>query len=534
MSAVRERIPRARLALLAIVAAGLAAAVPAQAAGRSGASTALLELAATHPDRSVDAIVRLSDGSSPAAGRALIRSHGGRVTGDLHIIDGLAARLTARDAARLARDRTIEGVSVNAPVAPQSVATNNIRTAYPFASSAPSVWNGTGGTPSATGRGVGVAVIDTGIDGSLPDFRTSVADSTSRVVGSAVVNPNATTAGDRYGHGTHVAGILAGNGGNRTSNDWLDGQYVGIAPEANLISVKVSNGEGEATVLDVIYGLQFVVDHRAEYNIRVVNLSLESTEPQSAGTDPLDAAAEAAWFDGIVVVAAVGNRGTANDAVSRAPGNDPYVISVGALDDMTTRGRDDDVVASWSSRGTTQDGHAKPEIYASGAHITSTLAPGSSFASLCPECVISGAYFRAGGTSMSAPVVSGVAALVLERRPDMTPDQVKSLIMRSARALPSGLPAVDAGAAVRNSTATTLPSANAGLTPNELIDTATGGIDYSRSSWSRSSWSTSSGGLSAGWARSSWSCNCSLTETGQIDPTRSSWSRSSWSTSWSK
>jgi serine protease AprX len=526
--AVRVRFLRPLLTLVALVGAGLGLTAPAQAAG----SPALQQLAAAHPGRIVDAIVRLDAARSTADGRALVRRHGGRLTGDLHIIHGLAARMTAREAARLARARGVTSVSLDAAVAPQALNTKDIRTAYPFAATAPSVWNGSGVVP-ATGRGVGVAVVDTGIDGALPDFQVSETNRASRVIGSAVVNPNATSAGDRFGHGTHVAGILAGNGNNRAYGDPLDGQYVGVAPEADLISVKVSSGDGDATVLDVIYGLQFVVDHKTEYNIRVVNLSLESTDTQSAATDPLDAAAESAWFAGIVVVAAAGNRGDAAEAVSHAPGNDPYVISVGALDDMGTRGRDDDVAASWSSRGTTQDGFAKPDIYAPGSHIVSTLAPASSFVGLCPTCVVSGDYFRAGGTSMAAPVVAGVAALMLERRPSLTPDQVKGLIAAYARQQ-SGIPVVDAVSAVRNLSTTPLPSANAGLLPNELIDPATGGIDYTKSSWSWSSWSSSPETLSANWARSSWSCNCSMTSAGEVDPTRSSWSRSSWSTSWTK
>jgi serine protease AprX len=135
---------------------------------------------------------------------------------------------------------------------------------------------------------------------------------------------------------------------------------------------------------------------------------------------------------------------------------------------------------------------------------------------------------------MSAPVVSGVAALILERHPWLTPNQVKSLIVRTARGLTNGNGAVDADAAVRNSSSSYLPSANQRLTPNVLIDPATNGIDYQRSSWSRSSWSSSPSGLGAAWARSSWSCACSTTASGDIDPTRSSWSRSSWSTSWTK
>ena len=526
--AVRVGSVRPLLTLVGLLAAGLGMPAPTHAAG----SPALRQLAAAHPGRTVDAIVRLDAAHSTADGRALVRRHGGRLTGDLHIIHGLAASMTARDAARLARDGGVTSVSLDAAVAPQAISTKDIRTAYPFAAAAPSVWNGSG-VVTATGRGVGVAVVDTGVDGALPDFRVSETDQTSRVIGSAVVNPNATSAGDRYGHGTHVAGILAGNGNHRAYGDPLDGQYVGVAPEANLISVKVSSGDGEATVLDVIYGLQFVVDHKSDYNIRVVNLSLESTDTQSAATDPLDAAAESAWFAGLVVVAAAGNRGSAGDAVSHAPGNDPYVISVGALDDMGTRGRDDDVAASWSSAGTTQDGFAKPDIYASGSHIVSTLAPDSSFASLCPTCIVSGGYFRAGGTSMAAPVVAGVAALMIERRPSLTPNQVKGLIAAYARQQ-SGIPVVDAVNVVRNLSTSPLPSANDGLVPNQLIDPATGGIDYTKSSWSWSSWSSSPESLSANWAKSSWSCNCSMTATGEIDPTRSSWSRSSWSTSWTK
>src|SRR5207244_3812652 len=119
--------------------------------------------------------------------------------------------------------------------------------------------------------------------------------------------------------------------------------------------VKVSDDAGNATVLDVIYGLQFAVDHKDDYGIRVINLSLQSTEAESYRTDPLDAAVEAAWFDGITVVAAAGNRGIADDAVDYAPGNDPYVITVGAIDDQATLTSDDDLQASWSSRGVTQD-----------------------------------------------------------------------------------------------------------------------------------------------------------------------------------
>jgi serine protease AprX len=525
---------RARVALalgLAVVAAA-GSASPAAATAHRSATGRVGQIAAAHPQRAVEVIVRLAAGRTAAEGRAAVRRHGGRVTGELHIFNGLVARLRARDAAGLRRDPAVAAVSLNASVT-QSITTKDLTTAYPFAANALNAWNNNSGGGSATGLGVGVAVIDTGIDGSLPDFRAA-SGATSRVVGSAVVNPLATTVADTYGHGTHVAGIIAGNGNRRPSGDPLRGQYIGIAPNANLVSVKVADDDGTATVLDVIYGLQFVVDHKADYNIKVANLSLESTDVQSAAGDPLDAAAEAAWFAGITVVAAAGNHGSDADAVSHAPGNDPYVITVGGVDDMGTRYRDDDSVASWSSRGVTQDGYAKPDVYAPGAHIVSNLAPNSAFASLCPDCIVSGEYIRAGGTSMSAPVVSGVAALVLERNPNLTPNQVKSLIVRTARALPGNVAEADADVAVRYATAANQPSANQGLTPNSLIDASTGDIDYTKSSWSRSSWGGAPSALTADWARSSWSCDCSTTSSGDIDPTRSSWSRSSWSTSWTK
>jgi serine protease AprX len=354
-------------------------------------------------------------------------------------------------------------------------------------------------------------------------------------------NPAATTATDRYGHGTHVAGIIAGNGNNRDATDPLLGKYIGVAPDANLISIKAGDENGDATILDVINGLEFVVAHKSDLNIRVVNLSLESDQAQSYTTDPLDAAVEQAWLNGVVVVAAAGNRGTATDAVQYAPGNDPYVISVGAADDKGTTSGSDDVPASWSSRGTTQDGFAKPEVAAPGAHVISTLAPNSQFQTMAPGSIVDGQYIKAGGTSMAAPMVAGAAALVLQQRPDLTPDQVKGVLLKFPRIVGSGtssMKEVDTKAVyaeLAKNLAGSTYTANVGLTPNALIDPATGSVDYTRSSWSRSTWSTAPADLTAGWARSSWSCTtCGIDPTtGTIDTTRSTWSRSTWSTEWS-
>ena len=496
----------------------------------SAVSPALAKLAADHPAKQVQAIVQLDRGTSPQTGRKLVSELAGRTTGELPIINGLVAAMSASAAEKLAGKPGIRAVSLNAAVKKTGIVsgidTSLLQTSYPDSVQAPRAWAG------ATGKGVGVAVVDTGIAGTLPDFRVSQSNTASRVVATVATNPYATSDNDSYGHGTHVAGIIAGNGANRPSSDPLDGKYVGVAPDANLISIKASDEQGNATVLDVIYGLQFAVDNKSTYNIRVVNLSLESTDAQSYKTDPLDAAAEAAWFNGIVVVAAAGNRGTAGDAVNYAPGNDPYVISVGGVDDQGTKNTLDDSIADWSSRGTTQDGYAKPDVLAPGAHIVSDLAPNSAFASLCPSCIVSGQYIRAGGTSMAAPMVAGAVADMLQAHPGYTPDQVKGAILASGRkVVGTSTTEISATGLVYGGLSSTNP--NQGLTPNSLIDSSTGQINYTRSSWSRSSWSRSSWSRSS-WSRSSWSCNCSKTSSGTIDPTRSSWSRSSWSTSWTK
>jgi serine protease AprX len=505
-----------RLGLIAGLAMLIAAMAVLAGASRAAAAPRTPGARATH-------IVQFRAGVSPAAEARIVRHSGGRPAGRVPLIHALGARLTRQAAARLARDPRVRAVSRNASAVPQGgpVNSGSLASTYPSSVLAPDAWSG------ATGKGVTVAVIDTGIDGTRPDFNNASGD--SRVIGSAVVNPLASTATDTYGHGTHVAGIIAGDGTQRPAGSPA-GTYVGIAPGANLVSVKIADDNGEATVLDAIYGLQFAVDHETEYGIRVVNLSLESTAAESYKTDPLDAAVEAAWFNGIVVVAAAGNRGTDPDAVSHAPANDPYAITVGATDDQSTTTRSDDVVAPWSSRGVTQDGFSKPDVTAPGAHIVSTVPPGSTYTQQCPACMVGDDYMRLNGTSMAAPVVSGIVALMLQTHRTWTPNQVKRAIRKSTESGSNSIAEVSTQGTLWNDWS---PSpANRDLTPNTLVDPATGAIDYTRSSWSRSSWSTAPSTLAAGWARSSWSCDCSETADGSVDPTRASWSRSSWSTFW--
>jgi serine protease AprX len=499
------------VALLTLGGATAAHAVP-------SAQAQLAAKARKAPARKVEAIAQFKPGFAEKKARALVRKHHGRVTSRLPLIHGLAIKLPAKEAAALDGERGVVAVTLNGKVHGQGANSGRLNTQYPKTVGADKLW-----ARGITGNGVGVAVIDSGVAGDLVDFKGS--DGRSRVVANVITAPGAQKAGDGLGHGTHVAGIIAGNSFNRDPRDPLYGDYVGVAPDANLVVVKASDEVGNSTVLDVINGIQFVVDHKDQFNIRVLNLSLSTDVPQSYKTDPLDAAVEYAWQHGIVVVAASGNRGSSADAVQYAPANDPFVISVGGADEQGDYGKG--ARAYWSSAGRTQDGFYKPEVMAPGAHIVSTLAPNSAFQYLCPTCIVGGAYFKAGGTSMAAPVVSGAVALLLQAKPYLSPDQVKAALTATDKPIKGsyGAGEIDLDAAANLGY---VQSANRGIMPNYLI-AALNRSGGDLSTWTRSSWSTATGALVAGWARSSWSCVGCGALGAAVDPTRSSWSRSSWS-----
>jgi serine protease AprX len=397
---------------------------------------------------------------------SFVRSSGGTVEREFHIIPALDVSLPSDRLAQLAARSDVNWVSLDAPVA--SAAANEplpdpkkLKNAFPAAVTATKVWD------QYAGAGVTVAVLDTGIsDNANPDFANA---SVPRVTVEQIANTNTTSDQDGYGHGTHVAGIIGGDGSR-----FPDNRYAGVAPLVNLAEVKVGDDAGNATLGDLMAGLQWVDDNRTTYNIRVVNLSLTSSVAQSYKVDPLDAAVELLWFHGVAVVVSAGNLGTAANAVQYPPANDPFVIVVGAVDDKGSTGQADDVVTSWSSRGATQDGFTKPDVVAPGRNIISDTDPNSVLARTYPAKVVDSNYFTMSGTSMSAAVVSGVVALIREAHPGWLPGQVKYVLRQTAKPLSGDTanrePLTDKAVAYTGS----IVSADDGLTPNYMLLAAAG------------------------------------------------------------
>jgi serine protease AprX len=455
--------------------------------------SAVLDWAEAHPGEAVPVIVQMKEPDQQVM--EAIEGSGGIFTRDLRMIRGFSA-VVPRDALEdLASYQQVSWISLDAPVVSThsggAVNAWNLKTAYPFAVEANDPWS-----RGYNGAGIGVAVVDTGI--SPVDHQDFTNDGTSRVVAQVAVNPNASATTDSYGHGTHVAGIIGGDGSLQ------NGKYIGIAPGVNLINVKVSDDNGVAAVSDVISGLQWVIEHKDQYNIRAVNLSLRSTVAESYTTDPLDAAVELAWFKGIFVAVASGNLGNTPDAVNYAPANDPFVMTVGAIDDNGTGYWWDDTQPTWSSRGTTQDGFSKPDMSAPGRRIVSLIDTNSYLYQSSPDNVVDQGYFRMSGTSMATGVMSGVAALVLERHPDWTPGELKCTLIATSRSVWSyySLAKVPRAGSASNRTSPKCNS-NDGLTPNTLLLQAAGVTDPQSITWGSITWGSITWG-SVTWGSITW------------------------------
>ncbi len=451
----------------------------------------LLEMAAQQPNQRVKIIVQKQTNGSTVEER--ITTLGGRIIDDLSIINAVSAEISAQDVTKLVQD-DVRWISYDAPTATSggpdgSFKSTTIQNAYNAAINVPKVWaNG------YQGSGIGVAVVDSGIT-NVMDLMGST--NNTRVVANIAFSDGFVVNGinqmilDGYGHGTHIAGIIGGTG--ISSGFGSQVQYVGVAPKVNLINVKVSDDKGVGTVANVVKGLQWILANKQQYNIRVVNISLNSAVAESYHTSPLDAAVEILWFNGITVVASAGNNGS---ATLYPPANDPFVITVGAVDDRGTTSRDDDVMASFSAYGKTVDGFAKPDLVAPGRNIVSIGGLATSALTLqhLNNVVVGGFYFRMSGTSMSAPMVSGAVALLLQDEPNLTPDQVKYRLMATANKSWGGYDATKAGAGyldVANAlNGTTQQSANTGISGSKLLWSGSQPVTWNSVNWNSVNWNS--------------------------------------------
>lgn len=409
----------------------------------------------------------------------------------LRVLDGLVVVEAAPSQLSVLRQLTgVKAISLDNIVATFTTVDSKA-IAADQARAAQSGFLGIGSYPAVTGKGVGVAVIDSGI-------QTAHAALTGKVVASVSFATGEPSTTDGFGHGTHVAGIIAGL---PTAAAGVTTEYGGgIAPGAHLINVKVLNSNGSGYTSDVIAGIQWTIANRSKYAIKVVNLSLGHPQVEPCLTDPLCLAAEQASAAGLVVVASAGNNG--KDANGRevfasisTPGVSPSAVTVGALVTWNTVTPDDDTIATYSSRGPTKfEAGLKPDVVAPGNKIVSLAAKGSYLLRTYPDLYVAGvnnnAYMRMSGTSMAAPMVAGGAALLLEGGV-LTAKQVKLALQLSATfmakdgLLRAGLGRVNLYSARRVNSAITsltgsIPSVTiagrvvkpSGLLTNQQLDTA--------------------------------------------------------------
>jgi serine protease AprX len=399
---------------------------------------------------------------------ALASRHGlgiARFLGDSAVLLANSAQISA-----LASERDV--LSGDAPVAPfmdvsaKSTASDQTRSGYG------GLLLGLGAIPGVTGAGVTVAVVDSGI-APHPALSGKVLASVSKVSGDPSTN-------DAHGHGTHIAGIIAGNS---TASKYVTSLYKGgIAPDVKLVNVRVLGENGTGWTSDVIAGIEWVIENRAKYNIRVMNLSLGHPVTEPSATDPLCRAVMNATLNGIIVIVSAGNSGKAEDGTPilggiTSPGNSPFAITVGAMNTKGTVSRADDVMTTYSSRGPTKFEHAvKPDVVAPGNKVVSLETHGSYLQRNYSQFHLAGnnsnAYMHLSGTSMSAAIVSGGVALLLQGSPKMSTEQLKIALQSGASYMKDG-GLMAGGAGSVNFWASRKNAAN-GLT--NLVTTLVGGL----------------------------------------------------------
>ena len=438
---------------------------------RTWISPGLLKGAKTHPNQYVHVIIQSTNGSISPAVAAITRvsnfaDDGTDVNRRLSLIDGLATTIKAN---RLPALLKLPNLVVTPDVAVH-VSGFSSGQLWPYETGLSKGWSG-GDAPKA-GSVPTIAIVDSGIQPGRADFGNRVLAS---VKFSTLPDDSP---GDGRGHGTFVAGIAAGG---------ADG-YTGGTPQAPLVSLDVMDDHGVARTSDVIAACQWILANKNAYNIKIANFSLHSTTKSHFFQDPLDQAVEKLWFNGVTVVAAAGNYGSATgpSGVMYAPGNDPFVITVGAADLGGTKSTNDDSLAPWSAWGRTPDGFMKPDLVAPGRYMVGPVPATSTLAIEKASNIVAPGYIQLSGTSFAAPVISATAAQLLAKHPDWTPDQIKGALMVSTKPV-AGAPVGSVGVGeiqVANANAVkTPPNPNKALDQWVKVD-ATGGKSFDAVSWS--------------------------------------------------
>jgi serine protease AprX len=425
---------RSRLLTVAALAAVLVAMLPPVAGTASSAG-----------DGRRSVIVQARPGAVASAAR-LVEQVGGQVGRPLQVINGFTALVPAGQVDRLQRSPAVSSVTRNEPVQMQAAAYAPTTDAGSLSTTTTQTGAQAYWKAGYTGKGVDVAVIDTGT-APVPGL-----DGAGKVVNGPDLSfesqANNLRYLDSYGHGTHMAGIIAGRGAGAAAGSYAGdtANFLGMAPDARIVSVKVADAMGAADVSQIIAAIDWVVQNKTTggLNIRVLNLSFGTNTTNPYTIDPLCHAVEAAWRKGITVVAATGNAGfykAPGGPGLTSPARDPYVLAVGAADTMKTLSTADDQVASFSSSGVGGSGGTKnPDMLAPGRSLISLSVPGSYIdQTYGASGAVTGGYMRGSGTSQATAVVSGAAALVLQQHPTWTNTQVKALLTLTASKLKVGL-----------------------------------------------------------------------------------------------
>jgi serine protease AprX len=484
-------------------------------------SPGLLENADKNPNQKLHVIIQSSGGTSGAL--ESVNGLGADVRRQLQSAGAVAVDITAGKLASLSKK---SGLTITPDSTVKLSGSLSSVQLWPYASGNAYLW---GSSTNPAPQAPTIAVIDSGIDAKRADF-----DNGNRVaaqVNLTSMTPN--SPGDGRGHGTFVAGIAAGSASS----------LAGAAPNAKIVSLDVMDDTGTARTSDVIAACDWILANKGAYNIRVANFSLHSGARSHFYNDPLDRAVEKLWFNNVFVVAAAGNYGTGSSpsGVMYAPGNDPFVMTVGAIDLGTSIYSTDDTAAPWSAWGYTEDGFSKPELGAAGRFMIGPVPTASTLASSMPDHVVYPGYMELSGTSFAAPVVAGAAAQILARHPSWTPDQVKGALMLTARSLPSAISGslgVGGVNAYRAAMLSSAPNPNLALrkfvTSDLRFDSASwlatvqasaswADASWADASWADASWSTASW-ADASWADASWA-DASWADASWAD---ASWADASW------